>query len=54
VAAADFGLTSDQAFFVSVAAVDAAGHESLFAYPEYRCATTCQVQPGSLDVTASR
>ena len=40
------------AFFVSVAAVDAEGHESLFAYPEYRCdASGCVVQPGSLDVT---
>jgi Zn-dependent M28 family amino/carboxypeptidase len=41
------------AFYVSVAAVDAAGHESLFAYPEYRCdSTSCVVPPGSLDITA--
>jgi hypothetical protein len=54
VGSTDFGLSSDQSFFISVAAVDAAGHESLFAYPEYRCAPTCQVQPGSLDVTSSQ
>jgi hypothetical protein len=53
VTAADLGLAAGAAFFVSVAAVDAQGHESLFAYPEYRCdATSCMVQPGSLDVTA--
>jgi hypothetical protein len=48
----DLGLTGVPAFFVSVAAVDAQGHESLFGYPEYRCdATSCVVQPGSTDVT---
>jgi acetylornithine deacetylase/succinyl-diaminopimelate desuccinylase-like protein len=53
VTAADLGLAPGAAIFISVAAVDAAGHESLFAYPEYRCdATSCAVQPGSLDVTA--
>ena len=53
VTAADLGLAAGGSFFVSVAAVDAAGHESLFAYPEYRCDTAgCVVQPGSLDVTA--
>ena len=53
VTAADLGLAAGAAFFISVAAVDAAGHESLFAYPEYRCdATSCVVQPGSLNVTA--
>jgi hypothetical protein len=46
---------ADAAFFVSVAAVDAAGHESLFAYPEYRCdAAGCVVQPGSALLTATR
>jgi acetylornithine deacetylase/succinyl-diaminopimelate desuccinylase-like protein len=50
---ASLGLPVASAFFVSVAAVDAAGHESLFAYPEYRCdPTSCVVQAGSLDVTA--
>ncbi len=53
VTAADLGLPAATTFFLSVAAVDAKGHESLFAYPEYRCdATSCAVQPGSLDVTA--
>ncbi len=52
VSAADLGLGTAAAFFVSVAAVDSLGHESLFAYPEYRCdATSCVVQPGSMDVT---
>ena len=52
-AAADLGVTAGAPFFVSVAAVDGAGHESLFAYPEYRCdAAGCAVQAGSLDVTA--
>ncbi len=47
------GITPGDDFFISVAAVDSAGHESLFAYPEYRCdATECVIQPGSLDVTA--
>ena len=52
VAAVDLGLAGASAFFVSVAAVDAQGHESLFAYPEYRCdASSCVVQTGSMDVT---
>jgi hypothetical protein len=53
VSAADLDVSNVSAFFVSTAAVDSAGHESLFAYPEYRCdASRCAVQPGSLDVTA--
>jgi acetylornithine deacetylase/succinyl-diaminopimelate desuccinylase-like protein len=53
VTAAELGLAPASEAFVSVAAVDVAGHESLFAYPEYRCTeTTCSVQPGSLDITA--
>jgi hypothetical protein len=52
VSAADLGISSGP-FFISVAAVDAAGHESLFAYPEIRCASTCVVQSGSLDVTTT-
>jgi hypothetical protein len=53
VSVADLGLSDAPSFFVSVAAVDAEGHESLFAYPEYRCdASGCLVQAGSLDVTA--
>ena len=50
---ADLGLSDAPSFFVTVAAVDAQGHESLSAYPEYRCDTAgCLVQAGSLDVTA--
>jgi hypothetical protein len=49
VTASDLGLGAG-AFFVTVAAVDAQGHESLFAYPEYRCDTSCAVEPDALDV----
>lgn len=53
VGAADLGIAGAAAFFVTVAAVDGAGHESQLAYPEYRCdAAGCVVQPGSLNVTA--
>ncbi len=49
------GVGSAEAFFVSVAAADAAGHESLFAYPEYRCdATDCTIQLGSEIITGTR
>jgi acetylornithine deacetylase/succinyl-diaminopimelate desuccinylase-like protein len=49
---AALGVAGAPAFFVSVGAVDAGGHESLFAYPEYRCdGSGCVVQPGSTDVT---
>ena len=51
----DLGIAGQSAYFVSVAAVDAQGHESLFAYPEYRCdASGCVVPTGALDVTATR
>jgi acetylornithine deacetylase/succinyl-diaminopimelate desuccinylase-like protein len=40
------GVTGLTAFYLSLGAVDAAGHESLFAYPEYRCtASGCVVPP---------
>ena len=52
VSPAVLGITGGEPFFVSVAAVDAEGHESLFAYPEYRCSTVCEIQAGSLDVTS--
>ncbi len=49
----DLGLDPGAAYFVSVAAVDAAGHESLFAYPEYRCDSTgCVVPPDAMNITA--
>jgi hypothetical protein len=51
VSADDLHLTPGESFFVSVAAVDEAGHESLFAYPESRCdAIRCAVPAGALDV----
>ena len=36
----DLGIPPATAYYVSIAAVDAAGHESLYAYPEYRCDST--------------
>jgi len=52
---AELGVTAGQSFFVSVAAVDAKGHESLFTYPEFRCdATACVIPPGALAVTTSK
>ena len=53
VTAAELGITGSAIFYLSVAAVDAVGHESLFAYPEYRCTTTsCVVPSDALNVTA--
>jgi acetylornithine deacetylase/succinyl-diaminopimelate desuccinylase-like protein len=50
----DLGIPSGSSY-ISVAAVDAAGHESLYAYPEYRCSSwSCSVPSGSLNVTATR
>jgi peptidase M28-like protein len=41
------GITPGDAFFISVAAVDERGHESLFAFPEVRCDSTgCAVPAG--------
>jgi Zn-dependent M28 family amino/carboxypeptidase len=52
--AADLAVDPSNPYFVSVAAVDAAGHESLFAYPEYRCdAGGCVVPAAALNVTAT-
>jgi hypothetical protein len=53
VSPSDLGIASSTAVFISVAAVDSQGHESLFAYPEYRCdGSGCIVPAGALDVTA--
>ncbi len=47
------GLNSGDSFFVSVAAVDKQGHESLFAYPEVRCdSSVCAIPPYAYNVTA--
>ena len=50
----DLGIPPATAYFVSIAAVDAAGHESLYAYPEYRCDSRnrCSQPAGALNVTA--
>jgi len=42
-------------YYVSVAAVDAKGHESLFAYPELRCEDgQCAVPPDANDITTTK
>ena len=42
-------------YYVSVAAVDAKGHESLFAYPELRCEDgQCSVPPDANDITTTK
>ncbi len=48
------GIPPATAYYVSVAAVDAAGHESLYAYPEYRCDSNnrCRQPADALNVTA--
>jgi len=50
----DLGIPLAAAYYVSIAAVDAVGHESLYAYPEYRCdsTNTCSQPADALDVTA--
>jgi hypothetical protein len=49
----DFGIVPEEPFFASVAAVDAAGHESLFAYPEIRCEKgACAAPPAAPDPKA--
>jgi hypothetical protein len=47
------GLNPGDSFFASVSAVDAQGHESLFAYPEERCdSSSCVIPPYANNVTA--
>ena len=46
------GIPAGQAFFISVSALSDGQHESLFAYPEYRCdASGCVVPAGALNTT---
>ncbi|MGB7926421.1 MAG: M28 family metallopeptidase [Pyrinomonadaceae bacterium] len=54
--AQDLGLSSGATYYVSIAAVDANGHESLYAYSEYRCnsSNTCSRPSDALNVTATR
>jgi hypothetical protein len=47
------GFNPGDSFFISVAAVDGRGHESLFAYPEVRCdGTSCAIPANAFNVTA--
>jgi hypothetical protein len=49
------GVDPTKPYFVSLAAVDAQGNESLFAYPELRCDPNgCAVPPAALNVTATK
>jgi hypothetical protein len=53
------GVDPKGAYLISVAAVDASGHESLLAYPEYRCDSedlplVCQVSPTARSSMAER
>jgi hypothetical protein len=51
---AGLGVDATNPYFISVGAVDARGHESLFAYPEYRCDTgQCVVPSAALNITAT-
>jgi hypothetical protein len=49
------GMAPGQSFFISVSARGDGQHESLFAYPEYRCdASGCALPNGALNTTASK
>lgn len=53
ISAQTLGFNPGDSFFISVAAVDRQGHESLFAYPEVRCdATACSIPANAFNVTA--
>ena len=53
VSAQTLGLNPGDSFFISVAAVDKQGHESLFAYPEVRCdSSSCASPANAFNVTA--
>lgn len=51
----DLGIPSGTPYYVSIAAVDAGGHESLYAYSEYRCDAnnTCSQPADALNVIAT-
>ena len=52
---AQLGMNVGDTFFISVAAVGNGGHESLFAYPEFRCdGPACAVPANALNVTAAK
>jgi Peptidase family M28 len=46
----ELGFQNGDSFFISVAAVDEEGHESLFAFPEMRCDATSCVNPSGATV----
>jgi acetylornithine deacetylase/succinyl-diaminopimelate desuccinylase-like protein len=50
------GIPSGTPYYVSIAAVDRSGHESLYAYPEYRCdsANNCSRPGDALNVTETK
>jgi hypothetical protein len=56
VSLAQLGLQSTEtSFYISVAAVDSKGHESLYAYSEWRCTPTgCAVPTDAFNFTATR
>jgi hypothetical protein len=55
VTAAQLGIPAGQPFFISVSALGDGHHESLFAYPEFRCdATGCVIPAGALNTTAAK
>jgi len=48
------GIAPGQSFFISVSALGDGHHESLFAYPEFRCDSTgCVIPAGALNITAT-
>jgi hypothetical protein len=52
---AQLGIAPGQPFFISVSAQGEGHHESLFAYPEFRCdATGCAIPAGALNITATK
>ncbi|TMA18094.1 MAG: hypothetical protein E6J85_15575 [Deltaproteobacteria bacterium] len=52
---AQLGFAPGEPFFISVSALGDGNHESLFAYPEFRCdATACVIPAGALAITASK
>jgi hypothetical protein len=54
VAPSSLGVHPTKPYFLSVGAVDGSGHESLFAYPEYRCdPTQCVAPAAATNVTAT-
>jgi hypothetical protein len=52
----DLSLPSGTPYYISIAAVDASGHESLYAYSEYRCdaSNNCSRPSDALNVTATK